>query len=86
MDNRPYQDKCQETTNTICMYSRGRKNNVSIPETRNRRNRRMKAIPCELHIYWNDGVTIECRKFPSILSAKRYVKNEGIKKYSIERL
>ena len=49
-------------------------------------HRRMKAIPCELHIYWNDGVTIECRKFPSILSAKRYVKNEGIKNYSIERL
>ena len=49
-------------------------------------HRRMKAIPCELHIYWNDGVTIECRKFPSILSAKRYVKNEGIKNYNIERL
>ena len=46
----------------------------------------MKAIPCELHIYWDDGVTIECRKFPSMLSAKRYVKNEGIKKYTIERL
>ena len=68
------------------MYSRGRKDNVSIPETRNRRNRRMKAIPCELHIYWDDGVTIECRKFPSMLSAKRYANNEGIKNYTIERL
>lgn len=44
----------------------------------------MKAIPCELHIYWNDGVTIECRKFPSILSAKRYVKNEGKKIISLK--
>lgn len=46
----------------------------------------MKSIPCELHIYWDDDVTIECRKFKSISSAERYVKNEGITNYLIERL
>lgn len=62
------------------------KDNVSIPETRNRGNNITKAIPCELHIYWDDDVTIECRKFKSISSAERYVKNEGITNYLIERL
>ena len=46
----------------------------------------MKAIPCKLHIYWNDNVTIEYRKFKSISSAKRYVKGEWITNYFIERL
>lgn len=46
----------------------------------------MKATSCKLHIYWGDGVTIECRKFQSISFAKKYVKNNGIKNYTIERL
>ena len=46
----------------------------------------MKAIPCKLHIYLDDNVTIEYRKFKSISSAERYVKNEGIINYLIERL
>lgn len=38
----------------------------------------MKAIPTTLKIYWDDGVTIECRPFPSIRQAKKYAKNNGV--------
>ena len=45
----------------------------------------MKPIKTELKIYWDDGITIECRNFPSIRSAKFYVKRNGIKNYKIEK-
>lgn len=43
-----------------------------------------KAIKSTLHIYWNDGVTIEQRYFPSRRSAKRYAKNNGCISYKID--
>ena len=43
----------------------------------------MKPIRTELKIYWEDGVTIECRYFPSIRQAKQYVKRNGIANYKI---
>lgn len=38
----------------------------------------------ELHIYWSDGVTIECRYFPTKKAAKEYVKDNGIIDYLID--
>ena len=33
----------------------------------------MKAIRTEVKIYWDDNMTIECRDFPSIRQANKYV-------------
>ena len=38
---------------------------------------------CELKIYWEDGVTIECRYFPSKKDAKKYAKDNGVVNYRI---
>ena len=45
----------------------------------------MKPIKSILKIYWQDNVTVEERYFPSISLAKRYVKQNGIVNYKIER-
>jgi hypothetical protein len=45
----------------------------------------MKPIKTELHIYWDDDVTIEVRYFRSISLAKAYVKQNGVDKYKIYR-
>ena len=37
-----------------------------------------------LHIYWDDGVTIENRYFPSKNAAKSYAKGNGIVNYMID--
>lgn len=37
-----------------------------------------------LHIYWDDGVTVEQRKFPSKDAAKSYAKDNGIVDYMID--
>ena len=37
-----------------------------------------------LHIYWEDGMTIELRYFPSERAAKNYVKANGCVNYMIE--
>jgi hypothetical protein len=37
-----------------------------------------------LHIYWDDGVTIENRDFPSKNAAKSYAKGNGIVNYMID--
>jgi hypothetical protein len=37
-----------------------------------------------LHIYWDDGVTIENRDFPSKDAAKSYAKGNGIVNYMID--
>lgn len=39
----------------------------------------------ELHIYWEDGVTIECRYFSKKKDAKAYAKQEGIVNYKITK-
>jgi hypothetical protein len=44
----------------------------------------MKPIRTELHIEWDDGVTIEVRYFPSIRKTKKYIKQNGVIKYRIE--
>lgn len=44
----------------------------------------MKAKKSTLKVYWEDGITIECRYFPSISRAKSYVKANGIRDYKIE--
>ena len=46
----------------------------------------MKPIKSELKIYWDDGVTIECRYFQSIRQAKNYVNANGIRNYKIVKL
>lgn len=38
----------------------------------------------ELKIYWDDGVTVECRYFMTVEDAKYYVKRNGICDYEIE--
>ena len=43
-----------------------------------------KAIKSTLRIYWDDGVTIEQRYFPSRRSAKRYAKKNGCISYKID--
>ena len=45
----------------------------------------MKPIKAIQKIYWQDDVTIEKRYFPSISLAKKYVKQNGIVNYQIER-
>ena len=46
----------------------------------------MKAIPSTLKIYWEDGVTVEMRYFPSIRKAKKYAQLfSGYRRYIIER-
>lgn len=37
-----------------------------------------------LHIYWNDGVTIELRYFYTERAAKEYVAENGITNYKID--
>lgn len=37
----------------------------------------------ELKIYWEDGVTIECRYFPTYEMAERYANSEGCEDYDI---
>ena len=44
----------------------------------------MRGGKVELHIYWDDNVTIECRYFDTKRSAKRYVKENGIINYKID--
>ena len=44
----------------------------------------MKPIRTELNIYWDDGVTIATKYFPSIRKAKKYIKYEGIENYRLE--
>lgn len=44
----------------------------------------MKRGKCTLHIYWDDGVTIECRYFNTKNAAIGYVKNNGITNYIID--
>ena len=44
----------------------------------------MRGGKVELHIYWDDNVTIECRYFYSKKAAKRYVKENGIINYKID--
>ena len=44
----------------------------------------MKKNKYTLHIYWDDGVTIECRYFPTEDSAKKYVRDNGIVNYLID--
>ena len=39
----------------------------------------------ELHIYWEDDVTIECRYFKTKKEAMKYVKDNGIEKYRITK-
>jgi hypothetical protein len=39
----------------------------------------------ELHIYWDDGVTVECRYFPTKKKAKEYAKSNGIPNYVITK-
>ena len=43
----------------------------------------MKPIRTELHIYWDDGCTIEVRYFPSIRQAKNYIKINRPNNYKI---
>jgi hypothetical protein len=38
----------------------------------------------ELHHYWCDGCTIECRYFPSKKAAKKFAKDNGYVKYKID--
>ena len=40
----------------------------------------------ELKIYWDDGVTIECRYFPTKKEAKKYAEDNGIEDYCIEKM
>ena len=40
----------------------------------------------ELHIYWEDGVTIECRYFYTKKEAEAYAESEGITNYKITEL
>ena len=37
-----------------------------------------------LHHYWDDGVTIECRYFPSKKMAKKFAKDNGYVNYLID--
>lgn len=37
-----------------------------------------------LHIYWDDGITIELRYFPTKSRARQYVKDNGIENYLID--
>jgi len=37
----------------------------------------------ELRIYWEDGITVECRYFISLKDAQDYVEQNGIKTYII---
>ena len=45
----------------------------------------MKPIKSILKIYWQDNVTVEERDFPSNSRAKKYVKQNGMVNYQIER-
>jgi hypothetical protein len=45
----------------------------------------MKPIRTELHIDWDDGVTVEVRYFPSIRKTKEYIKQNGVINYRIEK-
>ena len=45
----------------------------------------MKPIKSMLKIYWQDNVTVEEKYFPSISLAKKYVKQNRIVNYKIER-
>ena len=37
-----------------------------------------------LHNYWDDGVTIECRYFPTKKRAKQFAKDNGYVNYQID--
>ena len=43
----------------------------------------MKPIKTELHIEWDDNVTVEIRYFPSIRQAKKYIKSNRPNKYTL---
>ena len=43
----------------------------------------MKRGKYELHIYWDDGVTIESRYFDTTKDAESYAKANGIVNYKI---
>ena len=45
----------------------------------------MKPIKSILKIYWQDNVTVEEKYFPSISLDKKYVKQNRIVNYKIER-
>ena len=45
----------------------------------------MKPIKSILKIYWQDNVTVEERYFPSTSLAKKYVEQNRIVNYKIER-
>jgi len=40
----------------------------------------------ELRIPWDDGMTIEYRKFPTREEAEEYVKRNGITKYGVSKI
>jgi hypothetical protein len=44
----------------------------------------MRGGKVELHIYWDDNVTIECRYFDTEKEAEWYVKEHGIENYKID--
>jgi hypothetical protein len=44
----------------------------------------MKPIRTELHIEWDDGITVEVRDFPSIRKTKKYIKQRGVINYRTE--
>jgi hypothetical protein len=37
-----------------------------------------------LHIYWEDGITIECRYFPNKEEAENYARDNGYVDYTID--
>ena len=45
----------------------------------------MKPIKCEIHEYAEDGITIKITYHDSIRKAKKYIKENNIKKYHIKR-
>jgi len=45
----------------------------------------MKRGKYELHIYWDDDVTVECRYFDTTKDAESYAKTNGITNYRITK-
>ena len=43
----------------------------------------MRSEKYELHLYWDDGVTIECRYFPTKKEAKQYADANGFTNYRV---
>lgn len=42
-----------------------------------------KGNKTELNIYWDDGITIETRYYPSERMARKYIKDNGITNYRL---